>query len=156
MIVDRPRPGPLPGSYWIVPGLFAAGAWPAASGHGLVGSGITQVVDLTECPDNDHDGQVVRFPIADLDVPDRGRMVDILETIDGAIASGTGVYVHCMAGIGRTGTVVGCWLIRHGHAVGAEAMSVIAWLRSATDERPLRSPETEEQRAFVASWTELS
>lgn len=31
-----------------------------------------------------------------------------------ALAAGQTVYVHCYGGIGRTGTVVGCWLVRHG------------------------------------------
>ena len=35
------------------------------------------------------------------------------------------VYVHCWGGIGRTGTVVGCWLVRHG-MTGDEALAEFA------------------------------
>ena len=29
-------------------------------------------------------------------------------------AKGDVVYLHCWGGVGRTGTIVGCWLARHG------------------------------------------
>ena len=41
-------------------------------------------------------------------------MTRILDDVDAALADGGAVYVHCWGGIGRTGTVVGCWLVRHG------------------------------------------
>ena len=46
--------------------------------------------------------------------PARQAMVTILDTIDQAVADGRTVYVHCWGGVGRTGTVVGCYLVRHG------------------------------------------
>ena len=48
----------------------------------------------------------------------------ILDEIDGAILNGKTVYVHCLGGIGRTGTVVGCYLVRHGIAAGGKALVV--------------------------------
>ena len=47
-------------------------------------------------------------------------------TFDRQLAAGLGVYVHCWAGVGRTGTVVGCWLIRHQLAQSDNVLSVIA------------------------------
>ena len=38
-------------------------------------------------------------------------MREILDCLDDALRSGRKVYVHCRAGIGRTGTVVGCLLV---------------------------------------------
>jgi len=61
--------------------------------------------------------------------------------------------VHCWGGVGRTGTVVGCWLARHGIANGEEVLDHIARLRQgdlARRDRP--SPETDTQRALVRSW----
>lgn len=61
------------------------------------------------------------------------------------------MYVHCWGGVGRTGTVVGCYLVRSGLS-GDEALARIRQLRrnEATANRP--SPETDEQRNMVRSW----
>ena len=48
-------------------------------------------------------------------------MASILDAIDAALDGGKTVYVHCWGGVGRTGTVVGCWLVRHGKT-GDEAL----------------------------------
>ena len=40
-------------------------------------------------------------------------MLAVLDAIDIALCEGHGVYIHCWGGVGRTGTVVGCWLKRH-------------------------------------------
>jgi protein-tyrosine phosphatase len=55
-----------------------------------------------------------RLPIRNWDIPLPLTMVRILDAIDTALAEGQSVYVHCAGGIGRTGTVVGCYLVRHG------------------------------------------
>jgi protein-tyrosine phosphatase len=75
----------------------------------------------------------------------------ILQTIDGYLAAGQPVYVHCYGGIGRTGTVVGCHLVQQG-ATGAAALAEIARRRQGTPDGYRQSPETEEQRRLVLAW----
>jgi protein-tyrosine phosphatase len=61
------------------------------------------------------------------------------------------VYVHCRGGIGRTGTVIGCWLARNG-LTGQAALDRIAELRAGTPDGYTQSPETAAQRAFVLAF----
>ena len=89
--------------------------------------------------------RAVRIPIRDRTHPGREEMVRILDLIDGLLADGEVVYVHCYGGIGRTGTVVGCHLVRHGLS-GEEALATVARLRGL----PV---EMAEQRQFVRSWS---
>jgi protein-tyrosine phosphatase len=76
-------------------------------------------------------------------------MQSILDTIDLELQAGHGVYVHCWGGIGRTGTVIGCWLKRHGRADLPELWKTCPKSRTYPD-----SPQTDEQRRFIADWNE--
>lgn len=132
-------------------------------------AGVTCFLDLTEKGElqpyaealaviSEARGLTVRHcrkPIRDARVPTASGMVEILDALDSAIAEGHTVYVHCWGGIGRTGTVVGCWLARHG-MTGDEALATIArhWQGVEKRWRQPRSPETDEQHAFVRQWRE--
>ncbi len=154
-------------SYWVDPARFAAGAYPAAPADlaALVAAGIGGFVDLTPARDPGgyaddaarlaraagRDALHRRFPIRDFGLPEIATMRTILDAIDEWLAARRAVYVHCHAGIGRTGTVVACWLVRHGRAP-AEALAELMRLRRFTRDAAAASPETEAQRAFVAAW----
>ncbi len=91
------------------------------------------------------------FPLRDGGVARRPWMRLILNAIDRELLLGRKVYLHCLAGRGRTGTVVGCWLARHGLAEGLGVLDRIADLRmQAGLSGP--SPETEAQCGLVVSW----
>jgi hypothetical protein len=148
--------GPIPGSYWVLSGLLAAGPRPVAD-LGLREKGIDVVIDLTAPvwaggPSREQI-LVLRHPIPDFDVPTEPGMRAILDDIDRALDGDRTVYVHCEAGVGRTGTVVGCWLVRHGVCSPGEVMGAIADLRTHAGLLAKRSPETIAQRRLVESWT---
>lgn len=96
-----------------------------------------------------------RFPIRDHTVPASEQMAEILDAIDSEIAEGQKVYVHCWGGIGRTGTVVGCYLVRHGMS-GQQAVARVNELYQARPRNPYfpRSPESREQVDFILNWWE--
>jgi len=93
-----------------------------------------------------------QLPIKDLSVPTERHMTRILNQIDLCIKHGKPVYVHCLGGIGRTGTVVGCYLVRHGLATGKNVLEMIKDLRKDTEDSSRQSPETAEQREMVVGW----
>jgi protein-tyrosine phosphatase len=161
---------PFARSWWVVPGRLLAGYYPGhtdpttmrAQCDGLVTAGIGVVINLMEEPEMDLSGSLFedysidarreRFPIVDFSIPDRATMGRIIDAIDHGIASGDGVYVHCWGGRGRTGTVIGCWLLEHGHATPDNVFDVIDALRSGAPDASHPAPENVEQRDFVRAW----
>ncbi|MFI4888993.1 MAG: ADP-ribosylglycohydrolase family protein [Steroidobacterales bacterium] len=136
----------------------------------LIGAGITYFIDLTqpgELPPYDHllpparadDGRYViyvRKAIRDHGLPqESAAMQDTLDYLSRALEVGHRVYVHCRAGIGRTNTVVGCWLRRCGLSGPAalERLNTL-WQANALAKRHPRVPETEDQQRYVLDWQE--
>ena len=62
------------------------------------------------------------------------------------------VYVQGWGGKGKTGTVVGCYLARHGMVAGNDVIKRIRELRKETVDCSDHSPETREQINMVINW----
>ena len=170
MPADTPEP-PLPNSYWVLPGTFLAGEHPGRGAatalesrerlRQLMDAGIDCFIDLTmpdelEPYESELPGgvQYLRRPIRDHGIlAQREHMIEILDVLERSLRAGRRVYVHCRAGIGRTGMVAGCFLIERG-AAGAQALDVLneLWRRCQKSRTWPRVPETEEQAAFVLNW----
>lgn len=97
-----------------------------------------------------------RFAIPDVSTTTPEHIFEILHWIDGEIAAGRPVYVHCRGGRGRTGMVVGAWLVRHGIAMPEEVIDRIRTLRAGlpSEDAGAASPETPGQIALVTGWRE--
>ncbi|MFN8222021.1 MAG: hypothetical protein U0R50_02085 [Gaiellales bacterium] len=120
--------------------------------------GVGVFVDLTHPTDplpsyEPHLSSATRIahPIVDMATPTVPQMRRILDDIDEGLSGDGAVYVHCWGGIGRTGTVVGCWLQRHGLDEG-DAIARIAALRRMALDSSMPSPQTTAQRAMVRGW----
>jgi hypothetical protein len=163
--------GPIDRSYWVVEGRLVGGAYPFCHDPDigmeilarLQSAGVDTFIDLTSPASSDHhlkryeehlgrDSDWIHRPIDDFGMPTVEDMLGTLELIDDRIESGHTVYVHCWGGVGRTGTVMGCWLIRHGVAP-SDAIVVLRRLRLQDRVAGNRqSPETPAQEAFVETW----
>jgi protein-tyrosine phosphatase len=94
-----------------------------------------------------------RFPIPDLGLPTLDQMKDLLACLDRTLNAGKRLYLHCWGGVGRTGTVVGCWLVHKG-LDGRQALKRLNELYQDAAQYRVhpRSPETEEQVQFILDW----
>jgi ADP-ribosylglycohydrolase len=162
-------PKPIGESYWVIPGRLLAGKYPGGKNRKeldrrlepLLDAGIDAFLDLTEpseLPAYDvylPEGVVhVRKSIPDHGVPpDAAFMADILATLDELLAQGRRVYVHCRAGIGRTGTTVACHLISQGLTPRAalDRLNEL-WQQSDRSDTWPEVPETDAQRDFVLAY----
>lgn len=169
----------IPNSYCLPDSLVCAGEYPGALNEDsarekvavLLGAGVRTFVDLTTA----HDRMIsyedilaeeaerlgvsarrVAMPILDMDVADAAHMNDILDLIDREVAAGRRIYVHCWGGVGRTGTVVGCHLVRRGMD-GPVALTIVRQRFATMSPAKVAqhaglSPQTEAQRAMVLQW----
>ena len=76
-----------------------------------------------------------------------------LDLLDTTMQAGGVVYVHCLAGKGRTGTVMGCYLVRHGLS-GEQALAQLQDLTRHRADAFWPTPQTTLQRDYVLNWRE--
>jgi protein-tyrosine phosphatase len=168
---------PIVESYWVKENLFLAGEYPGSFNpnearrkiDSFLECGIRTFIDLTqqgelvpyepilmeEARIFDYTTVYHRFGIRDGGIPSVQTMTLILDAIDSSIQSGNPIYVHCWGGVGRTGTVVGCHLVRHGMSAEKALERVDALYKTRPRDPYLRtSPETAEQFEFVRNWRE--
>ncbi len=160
---------PLPNTYWAIPGLLLAGEHPSGLTPDatrqrvsqLLAAGIECFLDLTHPSEIDSYDQALPFhveylrkPIRDHSLPEkREHMMEILDCLHDALRSARPAYVHCRAGIGRTGMVVGCLLVERG-LTGEQALDELAKLRQQSQRSQFwpSVPETEAQTEYVRQW----
>jgi len=159
----------------VVPQKFLAGEYPRNYDEksslekisALLEAGVTCFVDLTDendglkaydylaCQLSKERIAIKHCPIPDLSIPaSPGFAKKILDIIDAEIEKNGLVYVHCWGGVGRTGTIVGCWLARHGFKNKNALRRLSSLWKKCPKSINRNSPETPDQIEFVRNWDE--
>ena len=152
-----------------MPGRLLAGEYPCGeapeAGGPRIGlmleAGIDSFLDLTQLgerpeyrsllPEGVH---YLRSAIIDTQVPTSpAQMQAIQGHLRTMLADGRRVYVHCRAGIGRTGMVIGCYLAEQG-LDGPDALRELnrLWRQSERSASWPAVPQTIEQAEFILGW----
>ncbi len=141
----------VPNFGWLSEGRLAGASRPH-NAHALTAlhaAGIGALVSLSETP---VPGDLlaplnllaVHMPVADFTAPTVPQIRQAVAEIDGVLSTGRAVAVHCGAGLGRTGTILACYLVQQGRSA-AEAIATVRARRPG-------SIETPDQEAVIAEY----
>ena len=134
---------------WIIEDELAAfSQWVLNDLIALQIEGIGAIVSLTEhIPQpllGETNMRLLHLPIIDMTAPTNEQIQEFVDFINDALDDEVAVGVHCMAGLGRTGTMIACFLVSRG--MGPD--EAIAHVRTA---RP-GSVQTAVQERAVKRW----
>eukprot|EP00197_Chlamydomonas_leiostraca_P006335 CAMPEP_0202865850 /NCGR_PEP_ID=MMETSP1391-20130828/6550_1 /ASSEMBLY_ACC=CAM_ASM_000867 /TAXON_ID=1034604 /ORGANISM="Chlamydomonas leiostraca, Strain SAG 11-49" /LENGTH=302 /DNA_ID=CAMNT_0049545731 /DNA_START=42 /DNA_END=950 /DNA_ORIENTATION=+ len=94
----------------------------------------------------------LHMPVTDLSIPDATALKPLVDDLLARLDKGEKLYVHCWGGRGRAGTV-GAIMLALGYGVSVdEALERVQRSFNTRQDNKERSPETDEQHAFVRSF----
>jgi len=110
--------------------------------------GVTAIVSLTESAPELDDIEVMHVPVPDMTSPTLDQVQEAVDYMNRIVGAGGSVVAHCGAGMGRTGTVLAAYLVRHGMTPEL-AIEAVRALRPG-------SIETEDQEAMIFHYAEVA
>jgi atypical dual specificity phosphatase len=138
---------------WVAPGVLGC-AYPRTKRAlaALSESGVRLLVNLHERPHDParlarHGLREVHLPVNDFVAPSQEQIERGVEAISWALAAGEATAVHCGGGLGRTGTLLACYLADSEGLGAGEAIWRVRSLRPG-------SVETRAQAAAVEAWVQ--
>ncbi|HWZ18438.1 MAG TPA: dual specificity protein phosphatase 23 [Ktedonobacteraceae bacterium] len=151
---DEKREVILPNFSWLVEHKLAAMSYPESEDAFTLLSriGIRALINLTEEPLS---GEILRkvgilteyIPIVDFTAPTLKQVEQAIMMINFYIERNMPVAVHCLAGLGRTGTILACYLVGEGKSAD-EAITIIRRWRPG-------SIETLDQEAVIHEYEQF-
>ena len=138
----------VPNFSWVIEKRLAGVSYPFSEDAlaRLRQLGVRALLSLSEEPVNAdlltrYGLQMKHVPVADFTAPTLEQVEQAVAGIDGFLAQDWPVAVHCGAGLGRTGTILACYLVSRGSSA-EEAIERVRAMRPG-------SIETAEQEAVI-------
>jgi len=154
----------LPGNFsYVIEGRLAGSSTPRWTGHIVEAlkawraMGVRAVVSLDE--DGLSEPLVKEYgfdyhhdPIPDFNAPTMRQVVDCVQFIHERMVEDKPVVVHCKAGMGRTGTLLSCYLVFQDSVTAREAVARVRRLRPGSIETAQQEQMIYDYEAYLAHY----
>jgi atypical dual specificity phosphatase len=136
---------------WLINDKLAGSGMPTSPSEigWVLKQGVKSIITMTEDPlpqSWTRDVKYLHVPTEDLSAPDMEKIDQAVDFIHMQIQNNEPVMVHCAAGIGRTGTILACYLIKH------HKLSVTDAIEKVRKERP-GSIQSESQELAISLYS---
>ena len=122
---------------WLIEGKLAGSAIPTSKKEieWMQEEGIKSIVTIREEPLDDDwidDIEYLHIHSNDMGVPEFDDLIFSVDFIHRRLENNEPVMVHCLAGLGRTGTILACYLIKYEKMSADDAITKIRKERSGS------------------------
>ena len=152
---DEKRQIILPHFNWLIENKLAALSYPESEDAFILlyRIGIRAILNLSEVPlpykTIDTVGLLSRhIPVADLTAPTLDQVKQAISMISSCLERNLPIAVHCVAGLGRTGTILACYLVGQGISADRAITTIRKW-RPGSIEMPEQEAVIYEYERFI-------